>query len=76
MSSLLEVNQFLKFWDLSLIISAKKSKTDVLLQETTFKKYLEVTQILQIFLKKFCEFGPWGLQATFVITLPFITDFL
>ncbi len=36
----------------------KKLITDSLLQETTFEKYLDVTQTLRIFLKKLCDFGP------------------
>jgi hypothetical protein len=40
-------------------MSAVNVKNDPLLQETTLKKHLEVTQILQIFLKNFCEFRPW-----------------
>ncbi len=33
----------------------KKSRTDALLQETTLQKHIEVTQILQIVLKKLYE---------------------
>jgi hypothetical protein len=35
------------------VIKVKNKK-----QETTLQRYLEVTQVLQIILKKFCEFGP------------------
>ncbi len=36
----------------------KKSKTDALLLETMLENHPEVMQILKIFPKKFCEFGP------------------
>ncbi len=38
---------------------SQKMMHDALLQENTLQKHLAVMQILQIFLKKFCEFGPW-----------------
>jgi hypothetical protein len=36
----------------------KSPKTKAPLQETTLQKHLEVTNILRIFLKKFCELQP------------------
>jgi hypothetical protein len=37
-------------------LSSKSQKADALIQETTLQNPLEVTKILQICLKKFCEF--------------------
>jgi hypothetical protein len=45
-----------------------KQKTDALLPETNLQKHLEITQVLQIFLKKFCVLNFCSKESYFIFT--------